>query len=72
VKRMLADHWEYPRAEDRDSYSINLQQLNLRRLLWQVDRLIEKARRFYQSGDYEEVILNAHRIKELYPALPPR
>ncbi|MGP8133959.1 MAG: PH domain-containing protein, partial [Halobacteriota archaeon] len=25
-----------------------------------------KARRFYQSGDYEEVILNAHRIKELY------
>jgi hypothetical protein len=31
-----------------------------------LDRLIEKARRFYQSGDFEEVILNAHLIKELF------
>jgi membrane protein YdbS with pleckstrin-like domain len=31
-----------------------------------LDRLIEKARRFYQSGDFEEVILNAHLMKELF------
>jgi membrane protein YdbS with pleckstrin-like domain len=31
-----------------------------------LDRLIEKARRFYQSGDFEEVVLNAHLIKELF------
>lgn len=31
-----------------------------------LDRLIEKARRFYRSGDFEEVVLNAHLIKELF------
>jgi membrane protein YdbS with pleckstrin-like domain len=31
-----------------------------------LDRLSEKVRRFYQSGDFEEVVLNAHQIKELY------
>jgi membrane protein YdbS with pleckstrin-like domain len=62
---MLADHWEYPRAEDRDSYSAP-STTEFAAAVLAVDRLIEKARRFYQSGDYEEVILNAHRIKELY------
>jgi len=62
---MLTDHWEYPRAEDRDSYSTP-STTEFAAAALAVDRLIEKARRFYQSGDYEEVILNAHRIKELY------
>jgi len=31
-----------------------------------LDRLTEKVRRFYQTGDFEEVVLKAHQIKELY------
>ena len=31
-----------------------------------LDRLSEKVQRFYQSGDFEEVVLNAHQIKQLY------
>jgi membrane protein YdbS with pleckstrin-like domain len=59
------DHWEHPHAEDRDSYSSS-STTDFAVAARALDRLIEKARRFYQSGDYEEVILNAHRIKELY------
>ena len=59
------DHWEHPRAENRDSYG-PLSTTDFASAARTLDRLIEKARRFYQSGDYEEVILNAHRIKELY------
>jgi membrane protein YdbS with pleckstrin-like domain len=59
------DHWEHPRAENRDSYGSS-STTDFATAARTLDRLIEKARRFYQSGDYEEVILNAHRIKELY------
>ena len=59
------DHWEHPRAENRDSYGSS-STTEFATAVRTLDRLIEKARRFYQSGDYEEVILNAHRIKELY------
>ena len=59
------DHWEHPRAENRDSYG-SPSTTDFATAARTLDRLIEKARRFYQSGDYEEVILNAHRIKELY------
>ncbi|MGB7900822.1 MAG: hypothetical protein WCG09_00005, partial [Halobacteriota archaeon] len=58
------DHWEHPRAENRDSYGSS-STTDFATAARTLDRLIEKARRFYQSGDYEEVILNAHRIKEL-------
>jgi membrane protein YdbS with pleckstrin-like domain len=59
------DHWEHQRTENRDSYD-SLSTTDFASAARTLDRLIEKARRFYQSGDYEEVILNAHRIKELY------
>ena len=59
------DHWEHQRADDRDSDS-SPPTTEFAMAARALDRLIEKARRFYQSGDYEEVILNAHRIKELY------
>ena len=59
------DHWEHPRGENRDSYSSS-STTELAKAVRTLDRLMEKARRFYQSGDYEEVILNAHGIKELY------
>jgi membrane protein YdbS with pleckstrin-like domain len=60
-----ADHWEHQRTENRDSYG-SPSTTDFATAARTLDRLIEKARRFYQSGDYEEVILNAHRIKELY------
>jgi membrane protein YdbS with pleckstrin-like domain len=59
------DHWEHQRTENRDSYGPS-STTDFATAARTLDRLIEKARRFYQSGDYEEVILNAHRIKELY------
>jgi membrane protein YdbS with pleckstrin-like domain len=59
------DHWEHQRTENRDSYGPP-STTDFATAARTLDRLIEKARRFYQSGDYEEVILNAHRIKELY------
>jgi len=59
------DHWEHPPAEKRDSYSSS-STAKLATAVRTLDRLTEKARRFYQSGDYEEVILNAHGIRELY------
>jgi membrane protein YdbS with pleckstrin-like domain len=67
VKRMVGystNHWERPGDEDIESYdSLSTEFATAATAL---DRLIEKARRFYQSGDYEEVVLNAHLIKELY------
>jgi len=59
------DNWGHPRAENRDSYGSS-STTEFATAVRTLDLLIEKARRFYQSGDYEEVILNAHRIKELY------
>jgi membrane protein YdbS with pleckstrin-like domain len=59
------DDWEHPRTENRDSYGSS-STAEFATTVRTLDRLIEKARRFYQSDDYEEVILNAHRIKELY------
>jgi len=59
------DHWEHQRAENRDNYSSS-STIELATAARTLDRLMEKARRFYQSGDYEEVILNARQIKELY------
>jgi membrane protein YdbS with pleckstrin-like domain len=59
------DHWEHQRTENRDSYGPP-STTDFATAARTLDRLIEKARRFYQSGDYEEVILNAHRIKEVY------
>ena len=59
------DHWDHQRTENRDSYGPP-STTDFATAARTLDRLIEKARRFYQSGDYEEVILNAHRIKELY------
>jgi membrane protein YdbS with pleckstrin-like domain len=59
------DHWEYPRernsATERSSSTPEFSTA-----VRALERYIEKARRFYQSGDFEEVILNAHRIKEVY------
>jgi len=31
-----------------------------------LERFSDKVRRFYQSGDFDEVILNVHRIREIY------
>jgi len=58
------DHWEHPRSENSESYGSSATEFAT--AVRTLDLLIEKVRRFYQSGDYEEVILNAHRIKELY------
>jgi membrane protein YdbS with pleckstrin-like domain len=59
------DYREHSRAEDRDGYSPP-STTEFAAAAQTLDRLIEKARRFHQFGDYEEVILSAHRIKELY------
>ncbi|MGZ4853276.1 MAG: PH domain-containing protein [Halobacteriota archaeon] len=59
------DYWEYPR--DRNGATeISSSTPEFATAVRDLDRLIEKARRFYQSGDFEEVVLNAHQIKELY------
>ncbi len=58
------DYWDYPREiNGANGESPTLEFATAVRAL---DRLSEKVRRFYQSGDFEEVVLNAHQIKELY------
>jgi len=59
-----SDYWDYPREiNGAIGKSPTLEFATAVRAL---DRLSEKVRRFYQSGDFEEVVLNAHQIKELY------
>ena len=59
------DRWDTlsnnSRGGDRD-----LTQRDFTSALRYLERFSEKVKRFYQSGDFEEVILNAHRIKEIY------
>jgi len=58
------DDWDYPREiNGATGKSPTLEFASAVRAL---GRLSEKVRRFYQSGDFEEVVLNAHKIKELY------
>ena len=59
------DYWEYPR-ERNGATELSSSTPEFVTAVRELDRLIEKARRFYQSGDFEEVVLNAHQIKELY------
>jgi hypothetical protein len=59
------DYWEYPR-ERNGATELSSSTPEFATAVRALDRLIEKARRFYQSGDFEEVVLNAHQIKELY------
>jgi membrane protein YdbS with pleckstrin-like domain len=59
------DYWDY-QQERNDVVETSSSTLEFDTAVRALDRLIEKARRFYQSRDYEEVVLNAHQIKELY------
>jgi membrane protein YdbS with pleckstrin-like domain len=59
------DYWEDPR-ERNGVTALSPSTPEFATAVRALDQLIEKARRFYQSGDFEEVILNARQIKELY------
>ncbi|MGZ4863299.1 MAG: PH domain-containing protein [Halobacteriota archaeon] len=60
----IRDDWDYPQETkgitERSPASEFAVAVNT------LDRLSDKVQRFYQSGDFEEVVLNAHQIKELY------
>jgi membrane protein YdbS with pleckstrin-like domain len=58
------DYWEY--SHERNGTTVSSSTPEFATAVRALDRLIEKARRFYQSGDFEEVVLNARQIKELY------
>ncbi|MGZ7188576.1 MAG: PH domain-containing protein [Halobacteriota archaeon] len=58
------DYWDHPR--EINGATEKSPTLEFSTAVRTLDRLSEKVRRFYQSGDFEEVVLNAHQIKELY------
>jgi membrane protein YdbS with pleckstrin-like domain len=58
------DYWDYPREINGATEKSLTPEFGT--AVRALDRLSEKVRRFYQSGDFEEVVLNAHQIKELY------
>jgi hypothetical protein len=58
------DYWDYPREINSATEKSPTPEFGT--AVRALDRLSEKVRRFYQSGDFEEVVLNAHQIKELY------
>ncbi|HYA33805.1 MAG TPA: PH domain-containing protein [Candidatus Bathyarchaeia archaeon] len=64
MTRYGIDPWEHNNGENKDNYS--LRTTELAKAVEVSDQLIEKVRRFFQSGDYDEVILSAHRIQLLY------
>jgi membrane protein YdbS with pleckstrin-like domain len=58
------DYWDYPRKTNGATGELPAQEFAT--AVHDLDRLSEKVRRFYQTGDFEEVILNVRQIKELY------
>ncbi|MEI7826499.1 MAG: PH domain-containing protein [Euryarchaeota archaeon] len=59
------DYWEYPH-ERNGATELSSSTPEFATAVRALDRLVGKTRRFYQSGDFEEVVLNARQIKELY------
>jgi membrane protein YdbS with pleckstrin-like domain len=58
------DYWDYPNEINGATSKLPAQEFAT--AVRDLDRLSEKVRRFYQTGDFEEVILNVRQIKELY------
>jgi membrane protein YdbS with pleckstrin-like domain len=58
------DYWDYPHEINGTTEKSPTTEFAV--AVRALDRLSDKAQRFYQSGDFEEVVLNAHQIKELY------
>jgi membrane protein YdbS with pleckstrin-like domain len=59
-----ADYWDQLREINGGTEKSSISEFSA--AVRALDRLSAKVRRFYQSGDFEEVILNAYKIKELY------
>ncbi len=59
-----SDYWDYQREINGGTGKLPTPEFAT--AVRALDRLSAKVRRFYQSGDFEEVILNAYKIKELY------
>ena len=57
------DYWDHPREINSASEKSPTPEFST--AVRALDRLSEKVRRFYQSGDFEEVVLNAHQILSL-------
>jgi membrane protein YdbS with pleckstrin-like domain len=60
----IRDYWDYPREINGTTEKSPTSEFAV--AVRDLDRLSDKVQRFYQSGDFEEVVLNAHQIKELY------
>ena len=59
-----ADYWDHSREVNSGTGESSTREFSA--AVRALDRLSAKVRRFYQSGDFEEVVLNAYKIKELY------
>lgn len=60
----IRDYWDYPHEINETTGKSPTTEFAV--AVRTLDRLSDKVQRFYQSGDFEEVVLNAHQIKELY------